>query len=156
MPSISPTKFSCLAWSACKSSFAGVSLTPRYYIPSYYPEMVPRAEDTVIRQVAIQFLFANFQYLSSVLIYSIGKPFRKAFWTNYPFAGSFLFLAVLSVGLVVFPPEWAMWLFDLVPLEPVMKGFICGLAIIDGLSIFVVERFLITYIAHREELLEPK
>jgi len=33
----------------------------------------------------VTFLFANFPYVITAVAFNTGKPFRKYFWTNYPF-----------------------------------------------------------------------
>jgi len=43
---------------------------------------------------------ANFQYIATVLAFSVGKPFRKAFYTNSKFLWTLLFATSASIILV--------------------------------------------------------
>ena len=52
----------------------------------------------------VLFMVANFQYLVTCLAFSIAKPFRKPFWTNYPFFFCVIFLIVIN-SICIFAPS---------------------------------------------------
>jgi len=58
-----------------------------WFVPLVVDESeVDQLTDTVVcYEDAVTFLFANYPYVISAIAFNTGKPFRKYFWTNYPF-----------------------------------------------------------------------
>jgi cation-transporting ATPase 13A3/4/5 len=50
------------------------------YLPANHPDY--DAETNQDTRISVLFVFSNFQYIASVLAFSIGKPFRRPMWTN--------------------------------------------------------------------------
>ena len=93
------------------------------------------------------FLIANFQYLAVVLAFSIGPPFRKAFYSNYGFSISILILYVCCFVMLFFP-----WfdLRDFVPLlslDTNMKCYLAGIALGNLLITFLYEKIVLDLLA---------
>lgn len=61
-------------------------------------------------------------YLSSVLVFSIGKPFRKAFYTNIWFLLSVVILYLFSLYLIIWPDSFMKDNFK-VSIGKIVNGF---------------------------------
>ena len=54
-------------------------------------------------EASLLFLFSNFLYIATVLASCIDKPWRKPFYTNFPFMVVLLILAPYSILITVVP-----------------------------------------------------
>eukprot|EP00049_Salpingoeca_infusionum_P012298 m.223966 g.223966 ORF g.223966 m.223966 type:complete len:1274 (-) comp15146_c0_seq2:2266-6087(-) len=73
----------------------------------YYVRHDPHADDEIraYENTAV-FLVANFQYVWVSLAFSIGKPFRQVFYSNYPYLATVLILVGLQIFMVLVPGGW--------------------------------------------------
>ena len=69
----------------------------------------------------ILFLFTGYQYIFVALVFSVGKPFRKPFYTNLLFLFSTIVLFGVTTFLAVSPYKWVRDTFDL--LDTPNKGY---------------------------------
>lgn len=53
--------------------------------------------------LTVVFLIAAFQFFSTVMTFSIGKPFRKPFYTNWIFTLCLLYSTATTVILILIP-----------------------------------------------------
>lgn len=63
-------------------------------------------EDTVVYLVSI------YQYLVTCVAFSISKPFKQPFYTNYWFTGSLLTLGSFNVYSTFYSHEWLLETFE--------------------------------------------
>ena len=63
----------------------------------------PETEITLCAETTTIFLISSFQYLVLAAAFSRGPPYRKAFYTNIPFAISLIVLAGFTCLLVIYP-----------------------------------------------------
>ncbi len=64
-------------------------------------------------ETAVLFVFTNFLYIASFVGFSIEKPWRKRFYTSWPFLLTFLVIAIYS-GLIILVPgaRFSFWKLD--------------------------------------------
>ena len=67
-------------------------------------------------ECTVLFMVSNFQYLVTCLAFSISKPFRKAFWTNYPFFACVFSMTLFNTVCIFMPANSGIpTLFNLLP-----------------------------------------
>ena len=82
-------------------------------------------------------------YISTLIAFSIGGPWKKPFFTNLPF------MIILAVSLtyaiiIVVVPEARIPVFFLEYMPEIQfNGFVLGVALSFGLSIIVLQKFLL-------------
>jgi magnesium-transporting ATPase (P-type) len=87
--------------------------------------------------------------------YSIGRPFRKGFWTNRQYTLALLVTAVCSFWLMFHPDPFTKWLFTLPEWTAAFKFVLIVLALLNFLIGWSSERFLIVGILGESEGLQP-
>lgn len=103
---------------------------------------------------SILFLFANFQYISTAIAYSISKPFRKNLFTNFPFLISILVSIGLSCYLLMYPCTFiARWMkLDIDDIDFWYRIVLLVAAVVNGIVVWVLERvFIVGLIAPAEQ-----
>lgn len=85
-----------------------------------------------------------FQYITIAIIFSRGKPYRRAIYTNGAFMFSILLLTAVCTYITVYPAGWVMSALELI-LPPVYdwRLAILALALANFLICFFVESFVI-------------
>jgi len=78
----------------------------------YHPgsQREPDDQNIWIYEMTCLFLFGNFQFLIMAFIYSWGKPFLNAMYTNYLLFGTYMLLLTTSL-LLLFLPTQKVWNF---------------------------------------------
>jgi len=64
------------------------------------------------QEAGVLFIFSNFLYLGSIIAFSIAKPFRKPFYTNWLFTGNIIAIWAYNF-LIVFQEKTRFWGLDL-------------------------------------------
>ena len=75
------------------------------------------------------YLMSNFNYVTIVLLFNIGRPFRKEPYSNLPFTVWYLFLVFLALYQLLAPPTWMRSFFGLVDFDRDFKGKMLGLVV---------------------------
>jgi cation-transporting ATPase 13A3/4/5 len=71
------------------------SWTSWNYLPANHPDFDDETNQNT--RISVLFVFSNFQYIASVLAFSIGKPFRMPMWSNGSFFSSLTFPLLMTV-----------------------------------------------------------
>ena len=88
----------------------------------------------------ILFLFVNFIYLTTLVAFTLGQPWKKSVYTNK------IFMVILTVVLtftivIVLVPEAGLLGFKMVFINDIgMNGFVLGLAFFFSLAIFIFQK----------------
>jgi len=86
------------------------------------------AEGELCSEVGIVWLVSNFNFLATVLLFNVARPFRRAPYTNWMFSVWFLWMVAVSVCLMLRPPGWVRDLIPLVDLDRDYKGKLLGIS----------------------------
>ena len=94
---------------------------------------------------SVLFMIANFQYLVTCIAFSVGEPFRKAWWTNKPFFISVILILFVDMAVIFLPNESALAsFFDIVPIDDYSYRFIVILGIIlNSVITFFTEKLIV-------------
>jgi len=87
--------------------------------PSYIkcvPAATLVADDPPCSANTVLYLFTSIQYITTCLVFSVSKPFRKHIWTNPAFLFSVIILSSYQAFLTLSPDAYSADLFALVPL----------------------------------------
>lgn len=96
-----------------------------------------------------------FQYITMAIIFSRGKPYRKAIFTNIAFIVSIMLLTIVCIYITVYPAEWIVNLLELlVPPTYDWKIIILALALANFVVCIFIETFVIEYMI--EKILKSK
>ena len=64
-------------------------------------------------ETAVLFVFTNYLYIASFVSFSIEKPWRKRFYTSWPFLLTFLVVGIYSTLIILVPgarfPFWKLY-----------------------------------------------
>ncbi|KAJ8682806.1 hypothetical protein QAD02_018598 [Eretmocerus hayati] len=101
------------------------------------------------------FTISTFQYAILAVVFSMGKPYRKAIYTNKYFISSIIILTLANIYITLAPAQWIVELFEL-QMPPVYdwRYMIVGLALINFIVSFVFEFFVVEYFIQKK--LKPK
>ncbi|EPB68759.1 P-type ATPase of unknown pump specificity [Ancylostoma ceylanicum] len=122
--------------------------------PWFVPYNAPRGsdiEDKRSMQGTAVFYVSVFQYITLVVVYSKGPPYRDTLFSNRPFCASIAFVTLLSLVIVMWAPPWLrdfMGNMDLPSVE--YRSLLVLIACINAIVSFLfekvfVERFLLDY-----------
>ena len=99
------------------------------------------------------YLVSIYQYCIVALVFIVGKPFRKPFYTNKWFTGSLVFLMVVNLILTYNPFNWRA-LYDKsygiaadIPME--WRNYLMSLIIVNSVVTIVWEKFIVQYISQK-------
>ncbi|XP_043279713.1 polyamine-transporting ATPase 13A3-like [Venturia canescens] len=96
------------------------------------------------------FCVSLFQYITTAVIFSRGKPYRKAIYTNRAYILSILILVGICAYITIYPAHWLKSALQLVtPPELDWPILIILLAFINFLLCFAVEMVIIEYAIER-------
>lgn len=125
----------------------------------YFPRYQPYWNKAEQRKYLITtiFLLTNFQYVFSAIAYSIGKPYRKPVWTNYPYYLSLLLLLFFNCYFVLLPPAWIADILDIYFISTETRMLVLLVVLVNFIICWLVERFIIvSWIQKRDECESPK
>ncbi|CAK9816814.1 Polyamine-transporting ATPase 13A3 [Anthophora quadrimaculata] len=92
-----------------------------------------------------------FQYITMAIIFSRGKPYRKAIYTNAAFMFSILLLTIVCTYITIYPANWIVNLLELfVPPAYDWRIIILVLAFVNFIVCFIVEIFVIEYFVEKK------
>ena len=92
------------------------------------------------------FCVSLFQYITTAVIFSRGKPYRKAIHTNKSFIVSILLLVAICVYITIYPAHWVIDALQLmVPPEYDWPILILVLAFINFIVCMIIEMLVIEY-----------
>ncbi|XP_032669057.1 probable cation-transporting ATPase 13A3 [Odontomachus brunneus] len=85
-----------------------------------------------------------FQYITLAIIFSRGKPYRRAIYTNHAFMFSIFLLTIICAYITVYPANWVVHALDLI-LPPVYdwRLIILALALVNFFICFFIETVVI-------------
>jgi len=112
--------------------------TMQWYVP-VHPDN-PDEEIVVSFETTTVFILSSFQYLMIATVFSSGPPYRKAFYTNLPFAAALVVLTACTAGLAVYPPKAVATFFSIktgIPLH--FRLTLLAFAAANGLLCFLLE-----------------
>ena len=85
------------------------------------------------------------------VIFSRGKPYRKAIYTNKTFSFSVALMIAIGIYITMYPAAWIVSILQLV-LPPVYdwRGMILGLAAINFLVCLIIETFVVEFLIEKK------
>ncbi|KZC11791.1 putative cation-transporting ATPase 13A3 [Dufourea novaeangliae] len=87
-----------------------------------------------------------FQYITMAVMFSRGKPYRKAVYTNVTFIVSIILMTLVCAYITLYPADWIVNLLELlVPPVYNWRIIILGLAFVNFVVCIFVETFLMEY-----------
>lgn len=93
-------------------------------------------------QTNILFLFTNLMYISTLMAFSISKPWRKEFYTNVWFMVVLLVVLTYSIIIIVVPKS-RLSLFKIIHMDyQPMNYFVLGLSLGFGFFIYLNQKFI--------------
>ncbi|XP_043470600.1 polyamine-transporting ATPase 13A3-like isoform X1 [Leptopilina heterotoma] len=96
------------------------------------------------------FCVSMFQYITMAIIFSRGKPYRKAIYTNRLFTLSILFMTIVSVYITMYPAEWIINALQLIlPPDYDWRAIILVMALINFFLCFTLEKFLVEFLIEK-------
>lgn len=90
-------------------------------------------------EVTTIFLFSNFQYITSVFAYSVGKPFRQPFYTNLPYVITLVLMTAVNLVLLLCPPAKVNDWFLMLDMPQQFRMILLGLVILNTLAVLAAE-----------------
>ncbi|XP_017759410.1 PREDICTED: probable cation-transporting ATPase 13A3 [Eufriesea mexicana] len=97
------------------------------------------------------YCISMFQYITMAIIFSRGKPYRKAIYTNIAFIISIILLIIVCTYITIYPANWIVNLLQLlVPPAYEWRIIILVLAFANFVVCFFVEIFVIEYLIEKK------
>ncbi|XP_012543592.2 probable cation-transporting ATPase 13A3 [Monomorium pharaonis] len=93
------------------------------------------------------FCVSMFQYITMAIVFSRGKPYRRAIYSNGAFMSSILLLTAICAYITVYPANWVVNALELI-VPPVYNWrlVILALALANFFICFFIESFIIEYV----------
>lgn len=97
------------------------------------------------------FCTSMFQYITMAVIFSRGKPYRKAIYTNKTFSFSIVLMIAIGIYVTTYPAGWIVTILQL-HLPPVYdwRGMILGLAALNFLVCLIIETFVVEFLIEKK------
>lgn len=122
---------------------------------SWFIPLVPARKKYSSYENYSVFCVSMFQYITIAIIFSRGKPYRRAIYTNGAFMFSLILLTAVCTYITVYPANWIVRMLQLwVPPEVDWRLIILVLALANFLICFFIESFVIEYVI--EDILKRK
>ncbi|KAK5986009.1 Cation-transporting ATPase [Trichostrongylus colubriformis] len=121
-----------------------------WFVP-YNPPRGADIEDKRSMQGTAVFYVSVFQYITLVVVYSKGPPYRNTLFSNRPFCASIAFATLLSLLMILWSPTWLLDFMGNMDLPSVeFRSLLVLYASINAIVSFLfekvfVERFLLDY-----------
>lgn len=130
-----------------------------YYIVQHFSWFVPFKYTNETGYACYQnysvFCASMFQYVTMAVVFSRGKPYRKAIYTNTSFIISISVLLAICVYITVYPAAWIMSALQLIlPPDFGWRLSILAIACANFFVCLFVESFIIEFLI--EKKLRPK
>ena len=95
------------------------------------------------------FWVSSFQYLSTVIAFSVSKPFRKALYTNKVFSIALFLMLAFNIYLVVTRDKWAIDFFEFEEHDMTthFKLWIGIIVIVNFVITYFMEKVVIWYVS---------
>ncbi|XP_034951559.1 probable cation-transporting ATPase 13A3 [Chelonus insularis] len=101
------------------------------------------------------FTLSLFQYIAMAIVFSRGKPYRQAVYTNSLFITSILLLTGVCIYITIYPASWIIHILQLeVPPDYEWPSIILVLALINFFVSLFVEMVIIEYLI--EKVIKPR
>lgn len=92
------------------------------------------------------FCISMFQYIIMAILFSRGKPYREAIYTNIAFMISIMLLITICIYVTVYPANWVVQTLQLIiPPTYDWRFVILILALCNFLICFFIETFIVEY-----------
>ncbi|KAJ1347059.1 hypothetical protein KIN20_002007 [Parelaphostrongylus tenuis] len=115
--------------------------------PWFIPYNTPRGEeidDKRSMQGTAVFYVSVFQYITLVVVYSKGPPYRKTLFSNQPFCIAIVFVTLLSLCIIFWSPTWLLDFMGNVDLPSAeFRGLIVLIAAINAIISFLFEKVFV-------------
>lgn len=105
------------------------------------------------------FCVSMFQYITMAIIFSRGKPYRRAIYTNGVFMFSILTLTIICTYITIYPANWIVKALQLILPPYEWRFIILALALANFLICFFIESFIIEHMIEntlRRKLYKPE
>lgn len=105
---------------------------------------IKQTEDLLDRNAMVTtiFLFVNFQYLWSCLVFNLGYPFRNSMTSNRSFTVTMILISAVCMVLLWIPPTIAKTLLSLVDLPISLKRELVVAIVMNLVACFSLEVFV--------------
>jgi len=123
-------------------------LTPTELFDIEFPTGGDDDSEAVDWDLTVVFLVAAFQFFATVMTFSIGKPFRKPFYTNWVFTFCVVYSTATTLILILIP---ITELIDLLGIKDFnghqsFRWIILTVAVVNGLITYGYERYAVPFI----------
>lgn len=85
------------------------------------------------------FMFSNFMYVFSVIAFSISKPWKKYFFTNWPFMIVLILVFTYDI-LICLVPEARLEVFYMQTFDMQWQGLMCGMGCAYGIFMYIMQK----------------
>jgi cation-transporting ATPase 13A2 len=89
------------------------------------------------------FLTSITQYLLVVIVFSVGKPFRKAMYTNYWLLGCMIIFGIITYLMILVPPAFVTNIMEFKDIPSKWRLVIVAFSAANLLVSYIIERILI-------------
>jgi len=102
-------------------------------------EIEAHSDNSQCYEVTTIFLFSNFQYITSVFAYSVGKPFRQPFYTNIPYVVTLVLMTAVNLVLLLYPPDFINEWFLMLDMPQDFRLLLLGLVVANTIAVLLAE-----------------
>lgn len=85
------------------------------------------------------FMFSNFMYVFSVMAFSISRPWKKFFFTNWPFMIVLVLVFAYNFLICLYPPA-RLEIFFVQEFDMRWQGLMCGMGCAFGVFMYIVQK----------------
>jgi cation-transporting ATPase 13A3/4/5 len=103
-------------------------------------------DESLTYSCAAVFIFSIFQYIGTVIAFSVGKPFRKEFWTNWSFCFFLAWVIAECEALLWTDNPDLMVFMSFTPFPDEFKGRIQGFAIGNIAMCWIYEWMVVPWV----------
>ncbi|XP_038078895.1 probable cation-transporting ATPase 13A3 [Patiria miniata] len=125
----------------CQVAIFFILLQQSWFVPL---EQQANSTNTLCWETTSIFLVAMFQYSTVAIVYTPGKPYRKAIYSNYVYMVDLIIIHACSLVILFYPPTEIEELFKLKHISSYrFKGVIFGVVLINFVLSALVELLII-------------
>lgn len=126
----------------------------------FYESLDPNTSDVsenyTCYENTVLFLEINLAFLIICIVFTIGKPWKKAAYTNLYFTSIYIVLLIISIYLILWPHSFIRDLFKLKDLPSYFKYEFLGICMLYAAVAFIFERGLVNWLDYNRHIRSQK
>ena len=116
----------------------------------WYPDYHKKEDSLTCYENYAIYMVSLFQYITSAIVFSQGKPYRQPIYTNLPLLISLVIMSIICIYQTIYPASWLQSLFEyILPPNYDFRVIVLCLAVIHFILGLILENMVVNFLLVR-------